>query len=435
MTYRNPRFCYRHLGKELGVSELSIASNSADANTPLYRVIDGASGRLFAFAAAGTGEIRFARAEQDRWIVNRLIIPAGHNLGGLTTPCRIVIQASQDGTWTDTATVNDLDGEPIVAYVAHPGLIDIRFEDISATGLTVIFQDSSIAGASVAYQFGELMFTRTDSAVTGIAHEFSDALDPQAEISTTRGGNAYALELADPKRAFTLEHQAVGAADDLVYRQLIDYVGVVRDAFEYEHPDSADAVYEPFDFTSTDDWTVTGATIQVAGSRGIDVTTTQTSWAWLWSTLPASDLRGKLLVVDFQGDTSLAWLDAASELRLALYSDDGTNVGQTQYNLATYPYDDQNTALFYRLTIDLDMVAQTSFVQPTTYSNVTIIKFGFNSGSIGTVVRWDRLQLIDKSKRPVSVKLAEIPERTQDSNNPSAFTNWRHTLSMLEYTT
>jgi hypothetical protein len=64
-------------------SAVSLTSGAEDPGYPLYRLYDRDAGRMFRAASAGTVEVRADQGASPR-AVDRLLVPAGHNLDGAT---------------------------------------------------------------------------------------------------------------------------------------------------------------------------------------------------------------------------------------------------------------------------------------------------------------------------------------------------------------
>jgi hypothetical protein len=74
--------CYKNI---LEASSVSLSAGAEDPGYPLYRLYDRNIGRMFKAASAVTTEIKIDRGgTATPSPVDRLIIPSGHNLGGMT---------------------------------------------------------------------------------------------------------------------------------------------------------------------------------------------------------------------------------------------------------------------------------------------------------------------------------------------------------------
>jgi hypothetical protein len=73
--------CYKNI---LESSTVSLAAGTEDSSYPLYRLYDRNIGRLFKPSAAETIEIKIDQGASGAIAADRLLIPAGHNLDGMT---------------------------------------------------------------------------------------------------------------------------------------------------------------------------------------------------------------------------------------------------------------------------------------------------------------------------------------------------------------
>ena len=80
MAWRNPRYAFQHAIRDSGVSSITVIP-SADADYPVDYLIDDRAGSLFKFdSSSGSSLIRIDRGAGSLEAVDRIIIPAGHNL-------------------------------------------------------------------------------------------------------------------------------------------------------------------------------------------------------------------------------------------------------------------------------------------------------------------------------------------------------------------
>ena len=73
--------CYINI---LETGTVSLSAGTEDSDYPLYRVYDRDIGRLFKITAAVTMEIKIDQGASGNLAIDRLLIPAGHNLDGMT---------------------------------------------------------------------------------------------------------------------------------------------------------------------------------------------------------------------------------------------------------------------------------------------------------------------------------------------------------------
>jgi hypothetical protein len=127
----------------LETSAVCLAAGTEDPGYPLYRLYDRDAGRLFRAAGAGTLEVRADQGATPR-AVDRLIIPAGHNLDGATLE---VLHSDDDSAC-----------QPAVPQWAQQGagLINRTW-----TSVTKRYWKLRITAPSSAPELGELFLTST----------------------------------------------------------------------------------------------------------------------------------------------------------------------------------------------------------------------------------------------------------------------------------
>lgn len=84
---------YQNLLESAGVT---LTAGSADAEFPLARLYDRNTGRVFKAASAATLEVRVDQDASGAIAVDRLLIPSGHNLSGMTLD---VLHSADDATY------------------------------------------------------------------------------------------------------------------------------------------------------------------------------------------------------------------------------------------------------------------------------------------------------------------------------------------------
>ncbi|MBI5634854.1 MAG: hypothetical protein HZA15_15410 [Nitrospirae bacterium] len=132
--------CFQNI---LETSTVTIGAGSASASYPLYRLSDRNIGRLFKAGAAETLKIKI-----DQWAsplpVDRLLIPSGHNLSGMTS----------DVEWS----TDDISYTPaITQWAGAAGLINKEY----AAALTKRYWQFTLTNPAAVPQFAELFLTST----------------------------------------------------------------------------------------------------------------------------------------------------------------------------------------------------------------------------------------------------------------------------------
>lgn len=73
--------CYKNI---LETSTVTLSAGTSDSSYPLYRVYDRDIGKVFKTTAAVTTEIKVDQGASGNLAIDRLLIPSGHNLAGMT---------------------------------------------------------------------------------------------------------------------------------------------------------------------------------------------------------------------------------------------------------------------------------------------------------------------------------------------------------------
>lgn len=73
--------CYKNI---LETSTVTLSASAENPNYPLYRLYDRDIGKLFKITATETMEVKIDQGTSDNLACDRLLIPAGHNLDGMT---------------------------------------------------------------------------------------------------------------------------------------------------------------------------------------------------------------------------------------------------------------------------------------------------------------------------------------------------------------
>lgn len=81
----------------LETSTVTLSAGAQNPSYPLYRLYDRDIGKLFKASAAATLEVKIDQGASNIQAIDRLIIPAGHNLGGMTLDIK---HSADDATYT-----------------------------------------------------------------------------------------------------------------------------------------------------------------------------------------------------------------------------------------------------------------------------------------------------------------------------------------------
>jgi hypothetical protein len=118
MAYRSPRYSYVHAAREVGADAITL-SHAAHADFPVDNLIDDRAGTLFKFAGSASHIIDFDLGEDFDTGIDRIIIPANHNVEYL--------RVGQD----DNDSYSSVDWL-MIAQTAYPGTqFDHEFDSAS----------------------------------------------------------------------------------------------------------------------------------------------------------------------------------------------------------------------------------------------------------------------------------------------------------------
>lgn len=215
MAYRNPRFMFAHALRDAADGSVVVEDDSA-APFPASRLYDGLirSARQFEFGTAAANHYISVDTGASIPTYNRLIIPAGHDLGGVT----YVIEDDDNAGFTSATSLGTAD------FPAGTALIDVSFTTSTQRYLRVRFVDSGD------YQLSEVYFTKTRTLAGGPndAHLDPAWIDqPVTNVNVTRmrSGEAYALQLGPNQQSIDYTFHRVSGADLTLFEDLLAQTG------------------------------------------------------------------------------------------------------------------------------------------------------------------------------------------------------------------
>jgi len=165
-------------------STVTLSAGTEDSGYPLWRIYDRDIGRIFKTAAAETIEVKVDQGPTGNLAVDRLLIPAGHNLDGMTLDIKY---SDNDADYYDAATQWNQPGT---------GLINKSWD--SATHRYWKF---FIVNPSAVPEIPEIFLTQTyewEKDPARPAGPFEEVFN--VEASQTAGGADRFLVHGDPKR-------------------------------------------------------------------------------------------------------------------------------------------------------------------------------------------------------------------------------------------
>jgi hypothetical protein len=219
MAYRNPRFCFLHAAADAGAANLT--SSHPDSDYPVDNLIDYRPSSLCIFASSGANRaIMLDRGAAGLESIDRMIIPAGHNLDGANW----WLQSDPTGSWPGTPRANG---------TAGTGLIDASF-----TGSTDRHWRLLI-GTSGQWEIGQWYLTRTRQPTTrGIDPAWEERQVPTLREMDFPSREAM-LAMAPVRWIYGLSYRALEGTDLAVFDDLMTETGVGLVPFYFDPPDDS----------------------------------------------------------------------------------------------------------------------------------------------------------------------------------------------------
>ncbi len=444
MSYRLPRFSYRHMLREVGDAGFSASTDAFASTTPRARLFDDASRQLAGpttnvdwkvwFHRAGTGS---SVASTHPYQLNRILIPANHNFG---VDRELRIRTNADGDESTFLTPALVDGALHTRIAPSSGIIDWELA-ASQAHLSAEMLELMVYAANSATigRLGELWWTQTVQPSAGEVPEWDDYIVPTQERFSLRSGAAYINDTGQDLRFFSLSHIVDGgSADDKLYHDLVRRT--TGKPFWYEHPDSGDAVSVLDDLETLANVSAPSELTMSVVSGGAPDGVSDCIQAQSNDVTPPSvdvsvgitstDVRDSILQFDLKIVSSAAWLNLAADCQLYLAHDSGNNLNA--YNLAPALLSKKPVDEWVRFQIDIENDVTLSGLQTSLDpSRLTLAFFRFYFDVIGQSVRIANLRFISKRKQPKLVEMVSA-RRRQISAVPTSGTFYRYDLEMLE---
>jgi len=224
MSWRNPRYAYLHAARDAGADAITL---SHTAGTTDYKdfLIDDRAGSLFKFAESSTGQtITIDRGSGSLDAIDRLIIPAGHNITG-------TIDLDADTTSGFTSATVLLSGESV-----STALIDETFSSNSEQWLRLTFNGTG------QWEIPELIFTSTKTTTRGPEQGWVDMIQHNTLHLPLESGVVASLARGLDRRRIEYVYRDVNDSGDLaVFAALLATCGTSRPfildpAFDTETP-------------------------------------------------------------------------------------------------------------------------------------------------------------------------------------------------------
>ncbi len=450
MSYRNPRFSYRHMLRSYGALGIDAVNTDAVASGSTANLYDDRSGSLVEWNAAANKDCVLyknaaataagARLGGER--LNRILIPKGHTFNNARA---LRLRASHDLTEVSGATFETSDGVTYQRFAPSSGLFDVTINDDKTVASLLQFRMlTGLVGGSD-YGLGELWWTDTVQPTTGTARKWEDNTDALFDRIEVRSGQSYKQKRGESKRRFSHEHLRLSGADLALYDDLFRGTGYGLYPFWYEGPDTGDVetILEDWSDTSGTFTTTNSSTVAPSASRpdgeagniiGHSAVLSGVS-EWIYpiadSDAPTVDWANKVLRVQVRPDWDST---AVADIKLVVESAVGANTARTEYAVGGC-FNQAVSSVWYRLEIDLENDA-TGFSGSGPADLANLVSFGFVSDFPTNADNTDfgDFILINKDKQPKLVEFADY-QRFQDSPVPQVATTYSISMRLLEVTT
>lgn len=212
MAYRNPRFMFLHALRDAADGSVTVFDESASVFDS-RRLYDGfiRNARSFTFGTAAANH--YIAVDTGAGIVSydRLIIPAGHTLGGVT----YVIEDDDNSGFTSATQLATGD------FPADTAIIDVSFTASTQRYLRVRFVDSGD------YTLSEVFFSKTRTTVTtpvprGPDPQWTDQPVTNINVTRMRSGESYALKLGPRQASIVYLYHRISDNDLDLFLDLLD---------------------------------------------------------------------------------------------------------------------------------------------------------------------------------------------------------------------
>jgi len=180
---------------------VTLLTGEAASGFPLYRVHDRDIGKLF--KATTTSNVTVKLGAAPITMVDRLIIPPGHNLNSVTVT---VAYSDDDVTYHNAAS-----------QVVLPGLVDLPF----AAPVAALFWRIMLPSSGAPVEIPELFLTSTYEHPRNPARPSGPHdLTPTMEVVQLAGGQIRTVRLGEPRRRRVYRLEGVSAAHKVALEEL-----------------------------------------------------------------------------------------------------------------------------------------------------------------------------------------------------------------------
>jgi hypothetical protein len=228
LTYQNPSYSFLHIGADAGVGSLT-ASPVAATGFPLDNLVDYRSSSLFKFSATGAGYVEIdAGVQPMAEEIDRIIIPAGHNLATVTQ-ARVI--TSTTGAYGGEETIRRTWDQS--AQSDPDGIIDQTFTTTSTDQYTRFYIN---APAGTAWEFGQLWITNKRTPTRGPDPDWSEQ-QVSNTVSVPFPSRTATVSLAANRWEYEFTYHYLDGTDLAIFDDLIEEVGIDLVPFYLDPPD------------------------------------------------------------------------------------------------------------------------------------------------------------------------------------------------------
>lgn len=430
-TYIAPGVGWLHALQKAGSSALNVPESLASGSTKL-RLIDGRARPLCTWAAHGDKYVRTDRGVAVLEPVNRLYVPAGHNLAGV----RFQIVTYTSGAWAGETQVLPYirlhnatsEGASTAALTMRPGVNVVDFPSTTSRYIGVILLDRAATVPSV----GEFWFTRMWFPVAGFDPGYEMTRIQNTTVNRTLANVVNVVELSEPSKRWRIDTADFSGADRLLWETLLIECGVQRSPFLFDATADHEIVIDDCQ-TSAASWSALGATgisnaagVKLSGAASLKIDYQNTNDGGAATIIDAVDLRGCVLGVYVYCSARANWMTTGSDgLRIYL----GNESSVTNACFATYWAFGTDTvasnSTWFGLWIDLENNAPAGISQgPVDLSAVTSIAVAaMTDGTIADPGSYyiGRIVAYRKDRAPIVARIMDAVPSKQKHPVPATY--------------
>lgn len=219
-----PYFVWLHAGRAAGDASVTM-SPAASASMPKYRSLDGFGQSLAQHgSSSGAAYWQVDRGAGTLEAVDRLLIPAGHNLGAQT----VTVKASATGAFAGEETT-------LASFTSAAGLVEQAVTSSAARYLRVGF------GATGQWEYGEVWLGRKRTPSAAVVCDPAWKRPPIANVSVQRfpSGVQGSVLLGPDQRTLGMTLRWVSGADATLVEDMIAACGGAKAPLWVAGPDDA----------------------------------------------------------------------------------------------------------------------------------------------------------------------------------------------------